>query len=46
MGILFVILFFVCLRRCCKEDTMPLAYLAFEWLLGISLLIAVAAMLD
>lgn len=45
MGVIVVVLFFVCLRRCCKEENMPLAYLVFEWLLGISLLIA-AAMLD
>lgn len=45
MGIILVILFFVCLHRSCKEEKMPIANLVFEWLLGISLLIA-AAMLE
>lgn len=42
MGVLLVILFFVFMHRCCKEENVPLAYLVFEWLLGISLLIAAA----
>lgn len=45
MGTILVILFFVCLHRCCKDDAMPIAYLVFEWLLMISLIVA-AAMLE
>ena len=44
MGVILVILFFICLHRCCKEENMPLAYLAFEWLLMIGLIVAAAMM--
>ena len=40
MGIILLIVFFVCLRRCRKDNAMPLAYLAFEWLLIFMLALA------
>ncbi|MBQ8508087.1 MAG: hypothetical protein IJ466_11740 [Clostridia bacterium] len=45
MGIILLILFFVCLHRCTADDIMPLAYLVFEWLLIFCLILA-AAMLE
>ena len=45
MDLILLLLFFVCLYRCCADDTMPLAYMIFEWLLIFSLILA-AAMLE